>query len=140
MRNALCPYLVLLRMGFALPRLLPTARCALTAPFHPYGVYTLTSSVGLLANTMRRLKAGRCLLQRFTPQRRIYLRGSFSVALSLESLPAGITRHPVPWSPDFPREIVCAASGLFALAGHKVSHAVIRPSDEGSIGAIGVGG
>jgi hypothetical protein len=30
------PYLVLLRMGFTLPRLLPGARCALTAPFHPY--------------------------------------------------------------------------------------------------------
>jgi len=30
------PYLVLLRVGFALPLLLPAARCALTAPFHPY--------------------------------------------------------------------------------------------------------
>ena len=30
------PYLVLLRAGFGLPRLLPGARCALTAPFHPY--------------------------------------------------------------------------------------------------------
>jgi len=27
--------LVLLRAGFAVPRLLPAARCALTAPFHP---------------------------------------------------------------------------------------------------------
>ena len=31
-----CPYLVLLRVGFTEPRLLPAARCALTAPFHPY--------------------------------------------------------------------------------------------------------
>ena len=30
------PYLVLLRVGFTLPQLLPAARCALTAPFHPY--------------------------------------------------------------------------------------------------------
>src|SRR6185436_15879540 len=30
------PYLVLLHAGFGLPRLLPAARCALTAPFHPY--------------------------------------------------------------------------------------------------------
>ena len=30
------PYLVLLRMGFTLPVLLPKPRCALTAPFHPY--------------------------------------------------------------------------------------------------------
>ncbi len=31
-----CPYLVLLRVGFTVPPLLPTTRCALTAPFHPY--------------------------------------------------------------------------------------------------------
>src|SRR6476469_6085956 len=30
------PYLVLLHAGFGLPPLLPAARCALTAPFHPY--------------------------------------------------------------------------------------------------------
>src|ERR1041385_5649315 len=30
------PYLVLLRVGFALPRALLRGRCALTAPFHPY--------------------------------------------------------------------------------------------------------
>ncbi len=34
-RRAL-PYLVLLRAGFCLPPVLPPARCALTAPFHPY--------------------------------------------------------------------------------------------------------
>ncbi len=32
----LLPYLVLLRMGFALPGELLRPRCALTAPFHPY--------------------------------------------------------------------------------------------------------
>jgi hypothetical protein len=31
----LIPYLALLRVGFTMPRLLPDARCALTAPFHP---------------------------------------------------------------------------------------------------------
>src|ERR1043165_3767246 len=30
------PYSVLLPVGFALPPPLPAARCALTAPFHPY--------------------------------------------------------------------------------------------------------
>jgi hypothetical protein len=30
------PYSVLLPVGFALPLLLPDARCAFTAPFHPY--------------------------------------------------------------------------------------------------------
>ena len=35
--NPACrPYLVLLPVGFALPPPLPGARCALTAPFHPY--------------------------------------------------------------------------------------------------------
>ena len=29
-------YLVLLRVGFAVPFVLPPTRCALTAPFHPY--------------------------------------------------------------------------------------------------------
>ena len=32
----LFPYLALLRVGFTLPPVLPPARCALTAPFHPY--------------------------------------------------------------------------------------------------------
>src|SRR2546429_5700154 len=32
------PYLVLLRVGFALPAALLPRRCALTAPFHPYSV------------------------------------------------------------------------------------------------------
>ena len=35
----LCPYMVLLRMGFTLPGLSPALRCALTAPFHPYQTY-----------------------------------------------------------------------------------------------------
>jgi hypothetical protein len=32
----IAPYLGLLAVGFALPRPSPDARCALTAPFHPY--------------------------------------------------------------------------------------------------------
>ena len=43
------PYLVLLRVGFTLPRPLQTGRCALTAPFHPYpgaGVSATTSVPG----------------------------------------------------------------------------------------------
>src|SRR5579864_1625582 len=35
-RPQLLPYLVLLRVGFAMPRALLRERCALTAPFHPY--------------------------------------------------------------------------------------------------------
>jgi hypothetical protein len=36
LRRDVLPYLVLLRVGFSLPPPLLTARCALTAPFHPY--------------------------------------------------------------------------------------------------------
>src|SRR3954470_7757897 len=37
------PYLALLRAGFCLPPVLPRARCALTAPFHPYSPSRLTA-------------------------------------------------------------------------------------------------
>ena len=57
------PYSVLLPVGFAVPLPLPTARCALTAPFHP-----------CLDGLPR---AG----------------GLFSVALSLGSPPAAVSRH-----------------------------------------------
>jgi hypothetical protein len=36
LRTRVPPYLVLLRVGFTLPAALPSRRCALTAPFHPY--------------------------------------------------------------------------------------------------------
>ena len=34
--HSIAPYLTLLRVGFAMRPLSPAARCALTAPFHPY--------------------------------------------------------------------------------------------------------
>lgn len=71
-RDCLFPYLVLLRVGFTLPLMLPPARCALTAPFHPY--------------RPSRARSG----------------GIFSVALSVDSRPPGVTWHPARWSPDFP--------------------------------------
>jgi hypothetical protein len=44
-------YLILLRVGFSLPQLLLIARCALTAPFHPYllrgGLFSVALSVDL---------------------------------------------------------------------------------------------
>jgi len=67
-RNTL-RYLGLLRVGFTLPLPLLVARCALTAPFHPYH-RTRRSGGGLL-----------------------------SVALSLGSRPPGVTRHPVSVEP-----------------------------------------
>src|SRR5215469_870483 len=50
-RTRVPPYLVLLRVGFALPAALLRRRCALTAPFHPYpallpgGMFSVALSV-----------------------------------------------------------------------------------------------
>ncbi len=63
------PYSVLLPMGFTLPPLLPGARCALTAPFHPC--------------LRGRSRAG----------------GLFSVALSLKSPSPAVSRHRIPVEP-----------------------------------------
>ena len=69
----LFPYLALLRVGFTVPLPLPVARCALTAPFHPY-LCTTWWAIG----------------------------GLFSVALAVGSRRPGVTWHPAQWSPDFP--------------------------------------
>jgi hypothetical protein len=65
--------LALLRVGFAVPPLLPVARCALTAPFHP------------------------CLCPRGA------IGGLLSVALSVASRRPAVSRHPALRSSDFPR-------------------------------------
>jgi hypothetical protein len=64
------PYSVLLPVGFALPPALPPARCALTAPFHPYRGNYATHRGGL-----------------------------FSVALSLGSRPPDVIRHRLSMEP-----------------------------------------
>lgn len=46
--------------------------------------------------------------------------GLLSVALSLSSRPAGVTRHRVPWSPDFPRILLLAAIRLSGGVGCSV--------------------
>src|SRR5262249_10717677 len=68
------PYLVLLRAGFCLPLVLPRARCALTAPFHPYPPRLSRASAG----------------------------GMFSVPLSFELPRPGVTRRTALRSSDFP--------------------------------------
>src|SRR3982074_3479404 len=60
------PYSVLLPVWFAMPPPLPKARCALTAPFHPYPASPLRASRG----------------------------GSFSVALSLGLSPLALRQNP----------------------------------------------
>ncbi len=52
------PYLVLLRVGFTMPLLLPATRCALTAPFHPY----LPRQAVSFCCTGRRFSPPRCYL------------------------------------------------------------------------------
>src|SRR5438045_7787693 len=70
----LSAYLVLLPVGFAVPPVSPRARCALTAPFHPYQAHG--QAVGF----------------------RRYL----SVALSVGLPRLGVTKHRVLCSSDFP--------------------------------------
>ncbi len=83
------PYSVLLRVGFAMPPLLPAARCALTAPFHPYSTDPLILSLS---------------------KERSALCGTFpglrSKPLVRRALPATL----VSWSPDFPRHLRDAAA------------------------------
>ena len=75
----LAAYLALLRLGFTVPPLLPDARCALTAPFHP------------------------CLIPRCTEgHRRCVFCGTVRRSASRPSRP-GVTWQPALWSPDFPR-------------------------------------
>ncbi len=52
-------YLVLLRVGFTLPPLLPAARCALTTPFHPYLCSRTNHRRSALCGTFRRLSPPR---------------------------------------------------------------------------------
>ena len=79
------PYSVLLQAGFALPPLLPAARCALTAPFHPY-----RAPIRLPAAVMRRRqKDGRAA---------VYFLWHFPSARAARGLPGAFAQ----WSPDFP--------------------------------------
>ena len=74
------PYLVLLQAGFTVPETLPPPRWALTPPFHPY------------------------------PQPLKVAGGLLSVALSLGSRRAGVTRRPVSMEPGLSSRIRDASS------------------------------
>ena len=84
-RSADRPYSVLLPMGFTLPPLLPAARCALAAPFHPC--------------RPGRGRAG----------------GLFSVALSLGSPPPAVSRHRILVEPGLSSTRVAQGSGRPAV-------------------------
>ena len=83
------PYLVLLRVGFALPRRLLAGRCALTAPFHPYPA---RSPKTLVKPRILEERAGRYIF--CGTFRRPAPHGG-------TGLP-GVTWHTALWSSDFP--------------------------------------
>jgi len=58
-------YLVLLRVGFTMPLLLPTTRCALTAPFQPYLYSQKSHRRSTLCCTFRRLSPPRRYLAHY---------------------------------------------------------------------------
>src|SRR3954451_3087939 len=94
-----------------MPSLLPSPRCALTAPFHPYRAPCEA------------------------------LGGLLSVALSVGSRPPGVTWHPIRRSPDFPPsscensdclagspvELYHAPESLFGLMQHRICLAARSP-------------
>ena len=98
LRWVLLPYLALLQVGFAVPSLLPSPRCALTAPFHPYRPSAAFTVKGL--------------------------GGLFSVALSVGSRPPGVTWHLIRRSPDFPPPKL----PLTAFASRAARTAIARPA------------
>ena len=86
----------LLAVGFALPRMSPSARCALTAPFHPYR----------LRGGRRRGRAPACVGFAWPGVRHRNVGGMFSVALSLGLRRVGVTNHRTLSSSDFPPDRV----------------------------------
>src|SRR5918995_2712976 len=78
----LAAYLALLRLGVAVPPLLPAARWALTPPFHPYPAL---------------------------PSREGWQGGLLSVALSVAFRRPGVTWQSALWSSDFPRDGLATA-------------------------------
>jgi hypothetical protein len=131
-------YLVLLRVGFALPRALLPARCALTAPFHPYPgkafLRGLRNGSRLLRPRVRREQA--------SSRRPLTRGGMFSVALSVEWTsihPPG--RYPAHCSAEFglssllaesDRPVRLPTSSLYAM----VPTGLFRESSR-SIGKLG---
>jgi len=97
------PYLVLLRAGFCLPRLLPGARCALTAPFHPYPTSPSVLRPRGLCRGKPTCDTGACRAEASRCEApRAKAGGMFSVPLSFGSPRPGVTRRTALRSSDFP--------------------------------------
>jgi hypothetical protein len=59
------PYLALLHAGFCLPPVLPRARCALTAPFHPYSPPPLRATAQQALRPVAPKRAKRAKAERY---------------------------------------------------------------------------
>ena len=81
------PYLVLLRVGFALPAALLRRRCALTAPFHPYPAHS-REDLGIIA-VLARMSGAVSFLWHFPSN-------------GFESTLPDVIRHTALRSSDFP--------------------------------------
>src|SRR5258705_1404617 len=104
------PYLVLLRAGFGLPPTLPPARCALTAPFHPYPStqrFALRSGHALAASM-----PGPALSEARSAESK---GGIFSVPLSVRLPCPGVTRRIALWSSDFPPVVALSSKAPQAV-------------------------
>ena len=89
------------RWGLPCRRMLPPARCALTAPFHPCRP---TAHHDGAARATRAGPAARPAPSWWAA----VLGGLLSVALSVGSRPPGVTWHLALWSPDFPPRLRAA--------------------------------
>jgi len=101
------PYLVLLRVGFALPAALLRRRCALTAPFHPY----LDVAAGAV-----------CFLWHFPSN------GPAQAKLGRGTLP-DVIRHTALWSSDFPPPPLDAARATVRSSCQQCHYSGGRASD-----------
>jgi len=95
------PYLVLLRAGFCLPRVLPRARCALTAPFHPYPPSRSVRRVSRYGGQAP-VATGLPTEMRALDPPSTKVGGIFSVPLSFRLPRPGVTRRTALRSSDFP--------------------------------------
>ena len=84
-RPSMLPYLALLRAGFCLPPVLPRARCALTAPFHPY----LLRSPNL-RGALRRASLAACPTKRVARSRAVYFLCHFPSGYPDRALPGAL--------------------------------------------------
>jgi len=106
------PYLVLLRVGFALPAALLRRRCALTAPFHPYPAAAGRSSFVVRRQQKPQSETARLSVSKArltSNDKRPTTRNSGAVCFlwhfpstGLEPGLPDVIRHTALWSSDFP--------------------------------------